>query len=111
MDISTVIEMYNSFIVYLTGLQTCFPNHRDSAEKKLKNIRSLESVPSSSAIEVSKPKRQIKRRPFFEESSESETEPVNLEELGSDHLEHEKIWRQMEISYSNIIQTLQTELS
>lgn len=111
MDISTVIELYDSLTVYLTELQACFPNHRDSSEKKLNQIRSQESVPSSSAVEVSRPKRQVKRRRFFDESSESEAEPESPEEeLGSDVLEHDEIWRQMEISYSKIIQTLQTEL-
>lgn len=36
-DISTAVEIYDFLVIFLTELQICFSNHKDSAEKKLGN--------------------------------------------------------------------------
>lgn len=56
-----------------------FPIFKVSAQKKLVEIRNPKSVPSSSADEISRENRQIKRKQFFGESSEFDTESTMSE--------------------------------
>ncbi|KAJ8898559.1 hypothetical protein PR048_003919, partial [Dryococelus australis] len=77
-DISTAVEMYYSLTMLLNELETSFPIYKDSAEEKM-HIRNSESVPSCSAVKIQRPKRQIKRKRFFDELSESEKEPESPE--------------------------------
>ncbi|KAJ8882872.1 hypothetical protein PR048_014688 [Dryococelus australis] len=90
-DISTAVELYDSLTMFLTEFQTSFLIYKDLVERKLSQIRNSESVPSSPAIEIKKSKRQIKRKRFFDEFSESEEEPESHEKETGPDCEHNLI--------------------
>ncbi|KAJ8888626.1 hypothetical protein PR048_008118, partial [Dryococelus australis] len=92
-DISTAVEMHDSLTMFLTELQTSFPIYKESAEKELVQIRNSESIPSSSAVEIQRPKRQIKLKRFFLKLSKIEEEPESPEE--ETESDCNEIWRKM----------------